>query len=572
MSNNDEDSEAIEENNPTQKPSTGVVSKSTVLRERHKMQTTKKLVETMRNALPVYTLEQIREFRLPYHEALTINLQEKGFVSTASYINELIIFQDEMRKDAPPGSSIAMRPQLKYSREEIVHLADRLKMAEIYHNENNIENECEEFLKLGIHFAFISSDWWWLGEQILIQGIKVSSEYTALEGKYEALTRYAYARFLLENVKEFEKAAAQLQITSVLCDRKGWTSVSYFPEVRGTLYMQTNRELADCMIRDVQSTMRTDPKKAIRMSVKARHIAGQGCHFNGECKALVLKGLSEMAILDTKTAVNSLLNAFIIQQKFGSVEGLCEVRIHLAKAYLLDNCANASLKVLMDLKSDAEEFDLPFFLGQAYKHLGDYYLSCASPSMANPVLKEALRIFKECNVDSEEIANVRNLEAISAGLQLFPTYIEILNDSGTEDRYSFNNLMKIVDWKDQRTEFWENTHDLRKAESLTDVVKKSLMKVHESRAEFLDEKFESLFALMMLKRSELEVEKEKDKDYLDLEQQDAQELDDEQSDKIRTHKVKLKEDEFKSKREKMVELFAHPDNMQSHATILDDED
>lgn len=48
-------------------------------------------------------------------------------------------------------------------------------------------------------FALGSQDWWWLGEQLLIQAVNVSSTYQKDGGRREAINRYIFGKFILEN-------------------------------------------------------------------------------------------------------------------------------------------------------------------------------------------------------------------------------------------------------------------------------------------------------------------------------------------------------------------------------------
>uniref|UniRef100_A0A6P7GF22 Tetratricopeptide repeat protein 29 n=1 Tax=Diabrotica virgifera virgifera TaxID=50390 RepID=A0A6P7GF22_DIAVI len=404
---------------------------SDVKRERLQRKDTVAIVQHMRNALPKYCMAEIREFRLPLHEALIINLKESGFISASSYIKELIDYQENMRKLSGPGSTTFVLPQIKFAKEQLGILSQSLKTAERFHEAGAYSEECQEFLNLAVSFGFGHCDWWWLGEQLLVQSIRVSSEYSENIGhKYEALSRYSYARFLMDNVKEFQNAEKQLRLARHLAQNKVWTGRVYFPNERGTLYMQTNRAIFDCVLKQVKTMMETDMEKAIILADQARRRAAEACFRLGETKALVLKGICELETRRAKSAINSFLRALNIQERWGTVEGICKIKIHLAKAYLMDDCANSSLKILMELKDHAEENDLPFYLGQAYKNLGEYYLLIGDPERATPLLDESIKIFQTCKDRPKESNAARDMRAISGGLQLFPKYVDVLLKAG----------------------------------------------------------------------------------------------------------------------------------------------
>lgn len=59
--------------------------------------------------------------------------------------------------------------------------------------------ECDEFIKVGIHYISGTDDWWWLGEQILLSAIVMGVEYAGDGGRREAISKFMYGKHLLEN-------------------------------------------------------------------------------------------------------------------------------------------------------------------------------------------------------------------------------------------------------------------------------------------------------------------------------------------------------------------------------------
>ncbi|XP_057667605.1 uncharacterized protein LOC130900761 [Diorhabda carinulata] len=469
-----------------------------VEREKKRQVERKALISRMRKNLPTYNITQIRELRLPYHEAIFANMEEKSYVSSVAFGKELLNFQDNLRKDSPQGSVAFSKPMLQYDKEKFTLLMESLRKAEDNHRELNLIGECEEFLKLSILFAFADADdWWWLGEQLLIQTIKISSNYSSKIGnKYEALSRYIYGRYLLEKLKEFKNASVQLKISRMLSHGKGWLCKSYFPELRGTLFMQCSHGIYYCTIREVKFYMgNQDYDKAIVLAEQARKRAAEACYKNGETHALVLKGICEMETGHLKSSISSLMRAYSIQNRFGTVEGLCKIRIHLAKAYLMDKCANSSLNVLLELKRDAERYNLPYYLGLAYKNLGQYYLLIGENNKALPLLKQSLKIFKKCDSTTpafKEIQSTETLKVISGGLQLFPKYVSLLVDVDIFGVVRSDSLKALLLWKENRTPFWSDKDHLITYNSCEDILTESVRRVCESRANFFDKNLKEI--------------------------------------------------------------------------------
>ncbi|KAJ8948927.1 hypothetical protein NQ314_008329 [Rhamnusium bicolor] len=448
-----------------------ILEENYIRRERRRKAENKKMISEMRSALPNYNIDQIRQYKLPYHEALLIGLEEKGLICTAEFVKQLLEFQHNLRTTAGPQSVIWTRPQLIDSINEIDILSDGLVKSEEYHNAEKYARQCEEFLKLAVYFAFVHEDWWWLGEQLIIQSISVSAEYTFLGAKYEALSRFAYAKFLIENIKDYELAMEQLNIIRKLSDGTNWTTHLICPEEADLIIVQANYLLYICFIYEAQQLMKVlNYKEACKLAVKARKRASEACFKNGETKAFLLKGICELNMNEPKKAIKSFSNAYYIQDKLHCNEGICESRIQLAKAYLMNGNTYDSLKTLMILKDSAAKFHLLYYVAQSYWHLGEFYLNNGESQKATPLLAEALAVFLDGN-NIKESEQVRNLEAISIGLELFPKYLVLLSRTD-KSNIGITNLLRLVDWKDSRKEFWDDEPSNNSC-SIDDVINES---------------------------------------------------------------------------------------------------
>lgn len=419
-----------------------------------------KMIVKMRKELPIYNLEEIRENKMPYYDALVTNLAEKGFASTASFIEQLVEFQTKAREEAGPGSNIWMRPQLRYSHKELKYLSGELQKAEEFNFNGNHTRECDTFLRVAIHFAFSHHDWWWLGEQLLVQAINVSSDYPTLQGKFEALSRFAYAKFLISNLREYDNAKEQLLIARDLSKSIALNIESYIPNEKGTLYMKINYYTYECLIREARNMMSVDYHKAIEIAIQAKKRAAEACHTEGETQALLLKGLCEMNIDQAKNAILNFNKALKLQEGKENKEGLCKVMIQLAKAYLMDNNTSQSLRILNSLKDTAAKHHLHFYLAQAYKNMGEHYFNNKEYAIARRLLNKSLNLFAKENNASSDVALVQILEAIAWGLELFPKYVDLVFRAGnTAGSSGFENLNKLIDWKDSRKSFWDEALD-----------------------------------------------------------------------------------------------------------------
>lgn len=141
---------------------------------------------------------------------------EGGYINSREFLEELINYQQHLRELEGPGSAMWYWPELVNEVEHLDKIYEVLKKAEnahfksnflrSYYNiylfryiSDNIEEEFDEMMDLAVFYAFGAKIWWWLGEQLLIQCIHICMEYTADGRQREALSRYVFGKFLLDN-------------------------------------------------------------------------------------------------------------------------------------------------------------------------------------------------------------------------------------------------------------------------------------------------------------------------------------------------------------------------------------
>lgn len=70
---------------------------------------------------------------MPYHEAILAELEEDDYLSSATFLKQLIEFQEEQREEHGPDSVISSRPRLLTCKDVIDVLCNGLKIAEDAH-------------------------------------------------------------------------------------------------------------------------------------------------------------------------------------------------------------------------------------------------------------------------------------------------------------------------------------------------------------------------------------------------------------------------------------------------------
>ncbi|KAK9875854.1 hypothetical protein WA026_009641 [Henosepilachna vigintioctopunctata] len=411
----------------------------------------------MRAKLPVLTREEILRYRLPPHEALLRSISQDGFHSTCEYIRQLITYQEYVRKLHGPDTSVWSKPRLLERMDILNQLKEGLYKAERANRAENTGVELTELLRLAVRFAFGDQNWWWLGHQLLDQALTISRVYMKDGGMHHAIARYAYGKFLLESSNQtnnyMEAALEHLNVARSMSVGTSWSARFIFPTYQSIMFTEVSILIHQILLKQAKNCMKKDPHLAIKLSILAEKAALDGCHFSGQTEAQIVKGECEQLIYDTSSAITSFRKALTIQNSHETPKWRAETLSHLAIAYLKHGDLTSALQKLNELKEYALEHDLKFYLAQAYKYLGEYYLREGTPQNSTPLLRKALKLFHEEN-HIPESENARNYAAISIGIELMNPYIQlIVNCVSTNPNYEY--LMKtLLAWKDSRQNFW----------------------------------------------------------------------------------------------------------------------
>ncbi|KAL3266739.1 hypothetical protein HHI36_010900 [Cryptolaemus montrouzieri] len=409
----------------------------------------------MRAKLPVLTREEVIRYRLPAHEAVIRAIKQDGFVNTGEFIKQLIDYQEYVRNFYGPDTNIWLRPRLMFNMDLLYHLRDGLCRAEKAHMIDHIGTEVNEMLKLAVEYAFGDEDWWWLGHQLLDQSIIISKDFKKDGGMHHATARYIFGKFLLEKITDVDAALEHLNIARNMSVGTAWTARGIFQDYQRSIFTEVSILLYLVILKQARKCMKSDTHLAIKLCKMARKAALDGCHYAGETEAYIAEGECEQLIYDTKSAITSFQKALAIQASHEDPKWKCEALSHLAVAYLKHGLLALALQMLHELREYAHMHQLIFYVAQAYKYLGEYYLREGTPKNSTPLLKIALKLFNEQQYIAEA-ESTRNYAAISIGIELINSYIQLVVDCVDTNQDYEQFMKKLIGWKDSRKTFWQD--------------------------------------------------------------------------------------------------------------------
>nr|XP_022909221.1 uncharacterized protein LOC111420467 isoform X1 [Onthophagus taurus] len=428
---------------------------SPIKREQLRKAEKAEIKQRMRENLPVYTMNEIRRYRMPLHEAIEIEMDELQLTNAASFLRQLINYQEEMRRSNGPESKVWSKPRIIDRSDVLTNLSNCFKAAETAHKNNEFNVELDEFLHLGVLYTFRvrNDNWWWLGEQLLLQCNDIAKDYEGDGFRRYAISEYIYGKFKYEKMQDRVQATIHLRNARILSIGQSWTAAKYLLYAQKTVFVESCILLYKLLLDDAMEMMRYDAKGAIKICIKAKRRAYDACMHEGEAHALLLQGNCHMLINEIPEAVRCFQKVLAMDMKAKNYEGSCEARIWLIRAYLkLGHWEDsyAHLQILLDF---ALENDFPYYVGQAYRYMGEYYLNHGNPNLATPLLLKAIDAFHEIN-DISNQEQVKNFAAVSAGQEVMPKYIKCIVKAGGKGASGWKYLQKLLSWKDLRKNIW----------------------------------------------------------------------------------------------------------------------
>ncbi|XP_018331833.1 uncharacterized protein LOC108741507 isoform X2 [Agrilus planipennis] len=403
----------------------------------------------------------IRWNRIPLHEALISELNEDGYISSAHFISQLITYQKQQVEIHGEDSKIGLRPKLINFPEYLQKLYDTFKEAEIAHYEGDTTREYDIVLETAIFFAYGPEDWWWLGEQLLLQCINIIYRNTEDGGRRDATCQYLVGRFLLLHNEEVEQSMPYLDAARVQSKNTFWSAKKVLQNTtvdcsnEETIFFESCKLLYKALMITAESTRKTDPEYSAQLCSIARKRANEACFYAGEAEAYMLQGHCEFECMKYEAAILSFNNSLRKQIKAESPEGICKVRILIQKAYTKIGKYENAFECLRILLEYAKANKLAYYIGLAYRYIGEYYLHQGRACVATPNLLKSLNILH--NIDAlTDVEQVRNFAAISAGQELMTNYVRLIINVGQETRCKGKYIYKALGWKDTREQFWSD--------------------------------------------------------------------------------------------------------------------
>uniref|UniRef100_A0A1B6EWT9 Tetratricopeptide repeat protein 29 n=1 Tax=Cuerna arida TaxID=1464854 RepID=A0A1B6EWT9_9HEMI len=414
------------------------------------------LRKKLREGQPLLSLKEIRTFKLPFHESLLLNLKDDGFLSTYAFINDLIVLDEAWHEERSKNPVIKNRPFLKFKPFALNALSDGLSKAELAKKDENDNEELRHMLGLALYFSKLEDSWHWIAEELYEQCIDICNN-KALVGKLEeklvAITKYLYAKFLLEALHNFNYAKTNVEESMALSLGKFWNASEMVGESCDILYFESCLLLHKIYLQMANEERSFDIENAINFCRNACYWAKQINCKSAEANALLNLVIIYLAAKMLDPVMGHLENYMKLCDEQKDIKGRCEGYILLASYHKLKDQDGKAVAAIHNLLNLAEENKIEKMTALAHRKLATVFLMQGKVEEMQQHAIKAYNYYVKLN-SKHEMEETRCLTGLAQAQEIMSQYLYILMEAENVDVVEFNILMW---WKCLRIPFFTNT-------------------------------------------------------------------------------------------------------------------
>ncbi|KAK6619514.1 hypothetical protein RUM43_012271 [Polyplax serrata] len=343
---------------------------------------------------------EIRRYRMPFSEALYLELQEDRYFDSAHFFKNLII------KDYFASKSPDYVPTLTRKKGRMKHLISFLKIAEKFSRRKEYQKEAITLLKSGKYFNDHNENWWWVAEELYKKAVKVSRKSAIDGGKMEAIARYILGTFYLECVHRVQLAQEHLSKARELSLGKDWNAERILNKKQEPVHKECSNYLCQALIASSKELRKNGkPEKALPLIHRSYKLCLESKTFRRDIE---METYFELGL--TYQALGMLEWAKVAFKKFMEIAKLenyprsvCDGYLELAITYRsegdLSRCHHSLTYYLETAETNKDENLIAF----ANRYLGEYHLNNGNSGIASQFFENAFQSFHKQFTESLEI-------------------------------------------------------------------------------------------------------------------------------------------------------------------------
>ncbi|XP_076643562.1 uncharacterized protein LOC143353840 [Halictus rubicundus] len=409
----------------------------------------KKVMAELKAALPDLSPAQVRRFRIPYHEAIMLELEEHDYQDAVHQMKELLDL-DEKISESSAGALLWKKPSLRDQKDFIDRLQEGLIAFEKATRRGDFVTRAISLLDTALFFQRKTWEWWWIAERLYFAAISAAELIGDDDCRTITLIRYLYGRFLFHELQNPREALKYLNEAREASEKKTWNASKKLGEKQGSIFRECNILLYKALLILARMDRPKDPNAALKFCLEALERATDAGDTEYLNETLHELGKCYMAVNDVKRALNTFSKLLALAKRASDPEGVCNAHTELAFAYKqLDDNAHTETHLRM-LRETAEEMKLFEKLADAHYYTGEHYLSQAKLDVSTVHLEDALRLYNDLGL-SDEADRARCVAGISKGQERIEEYWDLLLRCGAHEKLA---TLKVCRWKSLREPFW----------------------------------------------------------------------------------------------------------------------
>ncbi|XP_078050757.1 uncharacterized protein LOC144477143 [Augochlora pura] len=410
-----------------------------------------KIMLELKAALPNLSAARVRRHRIPYHEAILLELEERNFDDAARRMSELLEIDETISKSSV-GALLWKKPSLAERKDFLERLQEGLIAYEKATRRNDYVSRAIAFLDTALFFQRKTWEWWWLAEHLYKAALSAAELIDDDDDDRQTITlvRYLYGRFLFYELQNSREALTYLNEAREASENKTWNASKKLGEKQAAIFRECNVLLYKALLILARKDRPNDPNQALRASLEAleRATDAEAAEYLNE--TLHELGKCYMAVNDVKSALKTFSKLLALAKRVPDPEGVCNAHTELAFAYKQLNDDARTEKHLRMLRETAAELNLFEKLADAHYYTGEHYLSKGKLDVSTVHLEEALKFYNDLDM-SGEADRARCVAGISKGQERIEKYWDLLLRCGAHDQSA---TLAICRWKSLREPFW----------------------------------------------------------------------------------------------------------------------
>lgn len=356
--------------------------------------------QKLRQKVPYADLTEVRRSRLPFHEALLIELKESRFENAHKFFSEIIQFDLDGSKTLTSDKKLL-----------------EMVFNELIRTEHSTKDDGIKILvKLGGNILEVNKSYNWLADKIYSRALVMIKHYKLEECEIDAVVQHAYGTFLSEIEWKHQEAVFYLNTAhDISSGADEWfTEENLKTEKLNTVIA---KQLCKTLIKLSDQVRSENPESSLETAIKSMNVI-RHCKDRSrseiEAKSAIAIGNCFMALKDFRKAPLHFEYAFEMAQPSKLHQIGIEALWKISECRKSSNDDGSYVKTLIRALSYAKQCSIDSSEGDVSAALGRFWIEHGNSGEALKYLAESAKIYEKTG-EKIKLQRIRLLMALPLG-------------------------------------------------------------------------------------------------------------------------------------------------------------